>query len=526
MLRCAAQRRLEARSNARPGGESISSRPLRRRQLLAAGLAAPAILVFGGAARSGLAAPFALGVASGEPAPDGFVLWTRLVPPGGLGPEPVELRWEVAADERMTRVLRHGTVSATVDEAHSAHVEVAGLEPGRWYWYRFYAGGEPSPTGRTRTAPAPGTSPERLRFAFASCQHYEQGYYAAHRDIAERAPDLVAFLGDYIYETSWGDRLVRRHDAPEATTLAAYRARYALYKTDPDLQAAHAAAPWIVTWDDHEVADDYAADRARSVAGEAFLARREAAYRAFWEHMPLRRRAKPVGAAAELHRRIAWGDLAQFHVLDDRQYRSYQPCAPDGGGGVAKLRDCPELGNARATMLGRAQERWLEDGLARSAARWNVLAQQTRMARRGGGPEADAYWTDGWDGYSAARRRLLEFIAARRPGNPLVIGGDIHAFMVSELRPDFRFPETPAVATECVTSSVTSHARPIPAAYPADPHIRFADADHRGYVEAVLTPREALLELRAVADPADPASPVALLRRFAVADGSPGANPL
>jgi alkaline phosphatase D len=496
---------------------------LTRRRLLRLGAGAPALLLLGCAGlTSRLGYPFSLGVASGDPTPDGFVLWTRLLPEGGLGPEPVELRWEVASDEGMTRLVRTGRVEARADEAHSVHVELAGLASDRWYWYRFIAAGEASRVGRTRTTPAPGSTPPALRFAFASCQQYEQGYYVAHRDIAARGPDLVCFLGDYIYESSWGRHRVRSHGAPEPHSLDEYRARYALYRSDRDLQAAHEAAPWLVTWDDHEVVDDYAKDRARAASGAAFLARRAAAYRAFWEHMPLPRSAKPEGPDAQVFRRLAFGDLATFHVLDDRQYRTYQACSLDGGSRVVPRAECPALDEPQATLLGWRQERWLDEGLAASGSRWNVLAQQTRMARRAFGPEEPGYWNDGWDGYSAARRRLLESIATRRPGGPLVIGGDIHAFLVAELRPDFERPETPAVATEFIGSSITSQGR-TRERHAADVHIELEDGEHRGYAEATLRPREATIELRAADDIHDPASGVTTLRRYVVEAERPGA---
>jgi alkaline phosphatase D len=474
--------------------------------------------------RGRLGYPFTLGVASGEPAPDGVVLWTRLLPSQGPPAEPVEVRWELARDEKMSDVLRRGVATAQGDEAHSVHIEVDGLEPDRWYWYRFTAIGEASPIGRTRTAPAPGAMPAKLRFAFASCQQWEHGYYAAHRDIASRAPDLVAFLGDYIYERGWGSDKVRSYDGPETVTLEQYRARHALHKSDEDLQAAHAAAPWIVTWDDHEVVDDWADDRARGASGAAFLARRAAAFQAFWEHMPLRRASKPNGAQAQIFRRIEYGDLATFHVLDDRQYRTHQACTPEGGSRTLTKAECPALDDPQATLLGWAQERWLEDGLSASRARWNILAQQTRMARRSFRAPEQAYWNDGWDGYFAARRRLLDFLATRRPNNPLVIGGDIHAFFAADLRPDFDRPETPPVATEVIGSSISSQSGRRAPIHPADPHIRFDVANRRGYAEVTITPGAAEVEMRAVDNPRERSSPVGIFERIAVEGGRAGAN--
>ena len=278
--------------------------------------------------------PFSLGVASGSPLPHSVILWTRiLVDPldataTAAAPLAVSVRWEVADDEGFRRIAASGVASALPALGHSVHVDVTGLSPGRWYWYRFMLGDALSPVGRTRTAPAPGEMPSMLKLAVASCQHGEFGSYGAHRHIAAAAPDLVAFLGDYIYE--WGpyrlthpDSAVRSH---ESFTLAHYRARYAQYKSDADLQAAHQAAPWIVTWDDHEVANDYAGGRERQGA-PGFMARRAGAYQAFYEHMPLR--LAPPGqtdfASLRMFQRYDWGRLARFYLLDDRQYTPPTP---------------------------------------------------------------------------------------------------------------------------------------------------------------------------------------------------------
>src|SRR5512146_244217 len=235
--------------------------------------------------------PFTLGVASGAPRADGFVLWTRLAPRplegGGMEAKAVEVDWEIAVDDSFSRIVRQGKAVAHPQSVHAVHVEVVGLEPAREYWYRFHAGGEPSAAARTRTAPAPGHGDERLHLALASCQQYEQGWFVGNRHLAREGVDVVAFVGDYIYESSWGNRHVRHHATGEPHTLDEYRARYAQYKTDADLQAAHACAPWIVTWDDHEVDNDYAGDQSEDLDPD-FLARRAAAYRAFLEHLPVR----------------------------------------------------------------------------------------------------------------------------------------------------------------------------------------------------------------------------------------------
>lgn len=494
-------------------------------------LALPGLALAGALpARAAGAQPFTLGVASGDPGPTGVVLWTRLAPDplqgGGMPPEPVPVDWVVAEDEALRRPIQQGRVMALPAEAHSIHLEVQGLRPDRWYHYRFTAMGAESAIGRTRTAPAPGTMPAALTIAVASCQQYEHGFFGAHRHIAREAPDCVAFLGDYIYEASWGRNLVRHHGTPTARSLSDYRNRHALYRSDADLQAAHAACPWLITWDDHEVSNDYANDIGERERGAGFLARRAAAYQAFWEHMPLPRSARPVGPSARMHRRIAFGDLAEFHLLDDRQYRDPQACQPADRGGATRvtMEACPALLDPARSLLGAAQESWLADGLARERTRWTLVAQQTRMARLGGRQVPPVYWTDGWDGYPEARRRLLQALADRGPrqGTPLVLGGDIHAFMAAELRPDFDRVETPPVAVEFVTTSITSqnnarYALP----FPNDPHIAFADASRRGYLSLRLTPTAATAELKAMDNPAEPGSGLHILHRFAVRQGQP-----
>ncbi|HEX7249033.1 MAG TPA: alkaline phosphatase D family protein, partial [Burkholderiales bacterium] len=386
-------------------------------QALAAAAVSPALPACAQAPARFASNPFALGVASGYPHPGGMVLWTRLA--GALDPLAVPVRWEVAADESMRTIVASGATVADPAWAHSVHVEPRGLAPDRWYWYRFMAGDAVSPVARTRTAPRLDADVARLRFAFASCQQYEQGYYAAHRHIAADAPDLVAFLGDYIYESSWGKDRVRSHEAPEPYTLEEYRQRYALYKSDPDLQAAHAACAWIVTWDDHEVDNDYADDRPEDgMEREQFLERRAAAYRAYYEHMPLPERMRPNGPDMRLYTQLGWGQLARFFTLDDRQYRSWQACPRPkrrGGSNTVDIEQCDALGNPRRSMLGRAQEKWLENSLSESRSRWNLIAQQTTMAQfdQQPGPGRRA-WTDGWDGYPAARRRLLDSIREKK----------------------------------------------------------------------------------------------------------------
>jgi alkaline phosphatase D len=483
--------------------------------------------------------PFSLGVASGSPLPDSVILWTRILPdPRDAASSPplaVVLRWEVAQDEAFRRIAARGTAVATPELAHSVRVNVTGLQPARWYWYRFFLGDAVSPVGRTRTAPAAGSMPDLLKLAVASCQHWEFGSYAAHRYIAQAAPDLVAFLGDYIYE--WGPyhlqhpaRAVRQD---ESFTLAEYRRRYAQYKTDPDLQTAHLAAPWIVTWDDHEVANDYANDRDERLS-PTFSQRRAAAYQAFYEHMPLRLPPPSSFSRVRMFQRYDWGRLARFHVLDDRQYRAYEVCPHPGRGGSNSVTPhaCPALLDPRRTMLGSEQEAWLAAGLASSRARWNVLAQQTLMAAASQvpveGPEGGRFWTDGWDGYPMARRRLLDTLADSRAANPLVLGGDVHTFYATELRRDFGRPaarDNPVMATEFVGTSITSSSRPQQRTleYVAmNPHIKYGRSDRRGYMFLEITPKEARVRFMGLDEVRDPNTAQRALAAFRVADGRAG----
>jgi alkaline phosphatase D len=350
--------------------------------------------------------PFTLGVASGEPAPDGAVIWTRLAPRpladdgrGGMPARAVDVEWEVAADDAFTCIEQRGTATAVPESAHSVHVELAGLRPGADYLYRFRTAGHLSPAGRTRTVPEPG-SLAALTMCFASCSHYEQGWFTAYRRLAEEQPDLVVHLGDYQYEYAAGQTTsgrVREHVGPETVTLANYRQRYAQYKTDPDLQAAHAAAPWLAVFDDHEVANNWA-DEVPAKPDPRFLDRRAAALRAYHENMPLRQSAAPRGIDMQLDRRVQWGGLATFHMLDTRQYRTDQPCDDEFRS------DCVERHDPAATLTGAEQERWLLDGFAQSEARWDVLGQQVFFSQVELAPgPGRGFNPDAWDGYTANR---------------------------------------------------------------------------------------------------------------------------
>jgi alkaline phosphatase D len=472
--------------------------------------------------------PFTLGVASGDPTADGVVLWTRLAPDplgdGGMPPVDVEVTWHIASDDGMRQIVRQGRTVASPAWAHSVHVEAKGLDAARWYWYQFRAGNYLSPIGRTRTLPREGAAAGRLRFAVASCQNYELGYFTAYQHLAAEDLDLVFHLGDYIYEGPGIAGRIRSHGGPELRTLNDYRARYAVYKTDADLQAAHAEFPWIVTWDDHEVANNYANTLSeRNEPATAFLARRAAAYQAYYEHMPLRT-ARPVGPSLRVYRRFQVGSLASFFVLDTRQYRTDQPC----GDGVQAR--CPDAFLADATLLGASQERWLLQGLAGSRARWNVLPQQVMMAPVDRAPGADRRFAmDQWGGYDAGRRRLLEFFGTGRASNPVVLSGDIHTNWVNDLLVDGDDSRSPLVATEFVGTSITSGGDGFDGLdrfqnlAAENPFVKLFNSQ-RGYLACEITPTEMRTEFHVLEYVSRPGSPQKIRAVFVVEDGRPGAQ--
>jgi alkaline phosphatase D len=477
--------------------------------------------------------PFTLGVASGYPRADGFSLWTRLAPAplqadGGIERDAmIPVQWQVAEDEDFGTVVAEGRVRAVHELAYSVHVDVIGLRPDRGYFYRFIAGDAVSPIGRSRSAPAAHASPRALKFAFGSCQHYEQGYFNCYPQIIADSPDLMLFLGDYIYESSWGEELVRRHMGGEPYTLEEYRVRHAQYKTDPGLQAAHAALPWVVTWDDHEVDNDPAVDESEHL-DPRFLLRRAAAYQAYYEHMPLPRAMRPrVDGSLPLYTAFDYGQLARFFVLDLRQYRSAMACPdPFKGGGSTTLdpTGCAELEAAGRSLLGTEQERWLYTQLEASSARWNVVAQATQLSPMDlqAGP-GKAIWTDGWDGYPASQRALIEALGNPKLSNPLVIGGDIHANVVANVQAD-PCGEARTVAAEVCGTSISSQGWPqerYDKVLPDNPHLLYGRSDRRGYA-LVEIGRNAEVTLHSPQTVKTPTSPVETLARFVVEDGVRG----
>ena len=475
--------------------------------------------------------PFSLGVASGDPTPTGAVLWTRLAPrpldpDGGLPPDLIDVQWEIASDEAMRNIVRQGSAVATPQLGHSVHVEVEGLKPDHWYWYRFRSGDATSPVGRTRTAPKIHDTPERLRFAFASCSHWEYGYFTAYEHLAQEELDLTVHLGDYIYEYGGRDNQVRKHAGPKLQTLADYRIRHAQYKTDPHLQAAHARCPWVVTWDDHEFENNYANNipEHAGIDPAEFLEQRANAYQAYYEMMPLRPRCLPKGPHLKLYRTLPYGRLATFQVLDTRQYRTDQP----NGDRHSELND--EALNPKNSILGAKQANWLKAALLRSTGTWNVLAQQVMMGmvdrvRREG--DSGQYSMDQWPGYAAERMKLVQFLADRQVPNPVVLTGDIHANWVNNLRVDDRKPETPVVATEFVGTSITSGGNGSPnvpeldALKAANPCVQFHNRQ-RGYVRCTVTPNSWTSDYRIVEQVTSPGAPVKTLESFVLSAGEPG----
>ncbi|HSE71162.1 MAG TPA: alkaline phosphatase D family protein [Nocardioidaceae bacterium] len=477
--------------------------------------------------------PFTLGVASGDPWPDGFVLWTRLAleplaedGSGGMPARDYPVQWQVALDPLFRQVVREGSATARPGYGHAVHVELTGLEPGREYWYRFRQGPHLSRAGRTMTAPAPGSMPPALAMSFVSCSQFEHGWFTAYHRLAEDRPDLVLHLGDYQYEYKQDSYVapggnVRDHEGPETTTLAGYRQRHAQYKTDEDLQQAHAVAPWLVVWDDHELDNNWA-DEVPEKAESGFLERRAAAFRAYYENMPLRASSKPRGIDMQLYRRVHWGRLATFHMLDTRQYRDDQGC------GDGYRTDCPAAVDPARSITGAQQEAWLTDGFRRSTARWDLLGQQVFFAQRDsdGGPLKTTSM-DAWDGYVASRQRITQGWVDAQVRNPVVLTGDVHAHWASDLKLDYDDPTSATVGAELVCSSITSGGDGSDSptgSHPWlswNPHLRFQN-NLRGYVNTTITPDALEADFRCVRRVSQPGAEVFTRASFAIEDGVPG----
>lgn len=490
--------------------------------------------------------PFNLGVASGSPTPESVVLWTRLHDTNWLGTRrlpagPVTVRWELADDESFRKLRRKGEAQAVPELDHSVHVEVQGLHPDRWYHYRFMVGGPRndwvSATGRTRTLPAPGSPVARLRLAYASCQRWEHGFYAAWRHLVSDQPDLVLFLGDYIYEYPGATGAVRAPSGAWVLTLDEYRARYALHKSDADLRAAHACAPWLVTWDDHEVQNDYAGLAPGDSGPEVpdFGRRRAAAYQAYYENMPLAASALTRGRVGllagdemRLYRSVSLGALGEIQLLDMRQHRDQQVCTQGGkrGSSMVDPAKCPDWHDPQRTMLGAAQERWLTQRLQVPSGPWQLIAQQTLFGRRDSRSGSGvSLWNDGWDGYGPARQRIVDAMAERRDRTThVVLGGDVHENWVGHVLSQYGQARGESVAVEFCGTSITSRAggaARVATRLEANPHYVFADGDRRGYGLVDLTPQRLRTQLRAVGDATLRDTGVSTLASFEVAAGRP-----
>ncbi|MFD0118007.1 alkaline phosphatase D family protein [Streptomyces sp. NPDC058320] len=486
--------------------------------------------------------PFTLGVASGDPLPGSVLLWTRLAPSpyeadSGLPAQRVAVEWELAHDERFRRVVRRGTATAHPEFNHSVHVEVDHLAPGGVYYYRFRAGKWVSGTGRTRTAPSAHARTSALTLAAVSCQAYHDGYFTAYKHLAaDPSVDVVFHLGDYLYEYAvnsaggarayTGGEVLPAHFNRETVTLEDYRLRYALYKSDPDLRAAHAAHPFIVTWDDHETENNYADDIDEQDGPPAeFLLRRASAYRAYWENQPLRRPQLPQGPDAQMYRRLTWGKLAQFDILDTRQYRSNQ--AYGDGSHVPG----PESDDPARTITGATQERWLIDGWRRSRALWNVVPQQVTFSQRKLDLNAAAKVSmDAWDGYRASRQRVLAGARAAGVDNLMVLTGDVHVGYAFDIKDDFDDPSSKTLGTEIVATSISSgkDGSDKPANWgtytQANPHLKFYNG-RRGYVTVALGEHEARADFKTVPAVTTPGAPITTAASFVTAVGKQGLRP-
>lgn len=473
--------------------------------------------------------PFTLGVASGDPTSDSVILWTRLsnevIREAGALSETVAVDYEISDSPNFTNVIRSGSIAASSELGHSAHADIRGLEPDSVYYFRWHVGNATSPIGRTKTAPVPSARNEQFRLAFASCQQYEHGYFTAYKHMAEEELDLIVHLGDYIYERSWGDNLIRSHEGPEIITLEDYRNRYNTYKSDPDIKAAHASAPWVVTWDDHEVDNNYAAQIAEDEqTPEQFLQRRASAYQAYYEFMPIRLPVGRQGPDMPIHRRLRFGNLMEMHVLDTRQYRNDQAC------GDGRKASCSEHQDPTRTVLGQAQKAWLFDSLATTDATWNVLAQQIMMAGLRSVSEADGeqLWPmDLWDGYPIERQEVLDHLDTVNTPNPIILTGDIHSNWAADVKMDFDSPNSKVIGSEYVATSISSGGDGQDMTdygshlLSNNEHVKFYNAN-RGYVAVTLTPDLWQTDYKIVPYITTRGAPISIRKTYVTEAGKPG----
>ena len=486
--------------------------------------------------------PFSLGVASGSPNHRSVVLWTRLMPDVVSGntqfaATDVSVKWEVADDEAFKVNRRAGQVVALAALAHSVHLELDHLQSDRWYFYRFQIGDAQSTVGRTRTLPHPEAMVQKLRVAYASCQRWEHGYFSAYDHMCQENLDMVLFLGDYIYEYAGAANAVRWPSGGWVSSLADYRDRYALNKSEKGLQAMHAQCPWLMTWDDHEVSNDYAS-LVRGQSGNIsfdFAAQRARAYQAFYEHMPLRATAltKSIeglasGAELRIYGQVAYGKLANFYLLDDRQYRDRQVCNKNGafGSGWVDTEQCEEWLDPKRSLLGVEQAHWLDQSFAQAksdARTWNVVAQQTLFGRRDYRMGTGYYmWNDGWDGYSAARQQMTQSMQNHALKNPVLVGGDVHENWVGHVMADAYKDDSAKIGVEFCGAGITARSAgnsKLAARLAENPHFIFADSERKGYGVVEFTAKQIQTELRVVDNVRQPQTKIETLAKFSVEAG-------
>lgn len=482
--------------------------------------------------------PFTLGVASGSPNHHSVVLWTRLLDQGifssNFSDQDIPVQWEISLDSDFSQVIQSGFINAVAALAHSVHAEVTGLPTNTWFYYRFSAGGQTSRTGKTRTFAEPKSSDQnRMKVAFASCQHIERGHFSAYTHMAKETPDLVVFLGDYIYEYAPGKTGIRTHTGGWCLELSDYRKRYAQYKSEPELQEIHATCPWITIWDDHEVQNDYAGLNPGSFGPSSdFPRRRAAAYQAYYEHMPLRAsvlmegfKGLDKGAEMRIYDNYRFGTILNMSTLDTRQYRDVQACTPDGktGSAVIDSDNCDVLASESRSMLGAAQEQWLERQLMDSADQaWTVVAQTTRFGamvyRTAGGKKI---WNDGWDGYPATRRKIVDWMVKGMAANPVMFGGDVHETWVGHIKEDYANPASKAVGVEfCGTSITSDDGKSTSTRQKNNPHFIYSEGLRRGYLMAEFTKMDLVVNFRAVVEHKSRNSDIETLATFKLSKGS------
>ncbi len=481
----------------------------------------------------GPAEPFSLGVASGDPDTTSVVLWTRLVAEGLVVDADYVLAVDIARDESFSDLVSSSAVDAPAQYGHSVHALADGLEPDSWYWYRFRAGSSVSTVGRTRTMPIGSDTP--LRFGFSSCQNWESGAYAAHGHLAEADLDLFVWLGDYIYEYGPNNQGVvtaagaRVHASDEIETLDAYRSRYAQYRSDPNLQAHHAARPWIVTWDDHEVDNNHAGVSTEDGQDPAaFAERQRVAHQAWWEHMPVR--LDPPTDRLTIYRSLQWGSLLDLHMLDGRQYRSAQPtdgepvALPVGNFDIQRLG--PTTLDPQQSMLGADQRQWLEAQVAASTATWNVLGNQVYMHGLNVLPgESPAINPDSWDGYFAERKELLAALS-NSADNLVVLTGDFHSASVGELRTDPFALDDPVIGAEFMAPAISSRFPPdlvglAPLVLGVNAQIRHFEP-RNGFMTCDVNSEVWTTTLHVLDDVTSETSPVSVAATIVVNAGTPG----